>query len=317
METKRGGEKWKWELNDPLPEFRIRSWHLRGLKTATPRVNFEGPLIANKLFFSEGSEYEFRKTEVYTLPFPDNQKVQQGVNSFSQLDWVASSNHLVTATLHVAPQRSNFPTLDYFNPLPTTPDTTNHNYTGTAFDRLTLWRGTLENRISATQFDAASWGQGLEDLTIGPAGNSGNYFANEHRTAARYSGASRYEFAPIKGWGTHQLKIGGYVAHSEQSGNIQERPINVVDITGLLLMRMTFPFPHTFDVSDLEKSFFGEDHWILTPTLAVDLGVRTESQQISGAIRVAPRIGILHGLRGKEVRPYSEAGPACSTIACL
>jgi len=62
VETKRGGDKWKWELNDPLPEFRIRSYHLRGLKTATPRLNFEGPLIANKLFFSEGFEYEVRKT---------------------------------------------------------------------------------------------------------------------------------------------------------------------------------------------------------------------------------------------------------------
>ena len=43
VETRRGGDKWKWELNDPLPEFNIRSWHLRGLRTATPRVNFEGP----------------------------------------------------------------------------------------------------------------------------------------------------------------------------------------------------------------------------------------------------------------------------------
>jgi len=39
VDTKRGGEKWKWELNDPLPEFNIRSWHLRGLRTATPRLN--------------------------------------------------------------------------------------------------------------------------------------------------------------------------------------------------------------------------------------------------------------------------------------
>src|SRR5207249_10663063 len=45
VETRRGGDKWKWELNDPFPEFRIRSWQLRGLKTATPRINFEGPLI--------------------------------------------------------------------------------------------------------------------------------------------------------------------------------------------------------------------------------------------------------------------------------
>jgi hypothetical protein len=34
-ETKPGGSKWHYDLNDPLPEFRIRSGHLRGLKSAT------------------------------------------------------------------------------------------------------------------------------------------------------------------------------------------------------------------------------------------------------------------------------------------
>ncbi|MDX6456440.1 MAG: hypothetical protein QOJ51_2982 [Acidobacteriaceae bacterium] len=35
-ETKPGGSKWHYDLNGPLPEFRIRSGHLRGLKSATP-----------------------------------------------------------------------------------------------------------------------------------------------------------------------------------------------------------------------------------------------------------------------------------------
>ena len=46
VETKPGGDNWEWELNDPLPEFNIRSWGLRGLRTATPRLNVEGPLEA-------------------------------------------------------------------------------------------------------------------------------------------------------------------------------------------------------------------------------------------------------------------------------
>ena len=74
VETRRGGEKWKWELNDPFPDFRIRSYRLRGLADATPRINVEGPIIPGKLYFSEGLEYEIRKTEVYELPFPYNQK---------------------------------------------------------------------------------------------------------------------------------------------------------------------------------------------------------------------------------------------------
>jgi hypothetical protein len=97
VETRRGGGKWKWELNDPFPDFRIRSYHLRGLRDATPRLNLEGPLIEGKLYFSEGVDYEIRKTEVFELPFPYNQKktgrVQllfgTGLDRFSQ----ATGNH--------------------------------------------------------------------------------------------------------------------------------------------------------------------------------------------------------------------------------
>src|SRR5579864_3645004 len=128
VETRRGGDKWKWELNDPFPDFRIRSYQMRGLRDATPRLNLEGPLIEGKLYLSEGFEYEMRKTEVFELPFPFNQKVRAGWNSFLQLDWIASARHLVTGTVHVAPQRLNFVNMDFYNPQPTTPEAATRNY---------------------------------------------------------------------------------------------------------------------------------------------------------------------------------------------
>ncbi len=177
VQTKRGGDKWKWELSDPFPDFIIRSYHLRGLRDATPRLNVEGPIVAGKLYFSEGLEYAARKTEVYELPFPFNEKKQEGINSFAQLDWVVSQAHLLTATVHVAPQRMEYVNMNYFNPQETSPDAATNNYTGTLADKLTLGTGLLENTLSVTRFDARVWGQGTEELTITPSGNSGNYFA--------------------------------------------------------------------------------------------------------------------------------------------
>ncbi|HEY3740912.1 MAG TPA: carboxypeptidase regulatory-like domain-containing protein, partial [Bryobacteraceae bacterium] len=293
VETKRGGDKWKWDLNDPLPEFRIRSYHLRGLRTATPRLNFEGPLIANKLFFTEGFEYSKKNVEVFELPFPNNQKVSQGINSFSQLDWIASAKHLVTVTLHIAPQRQGGLNMDYFNPRPTTADASTHNYTGTAIDRLTIFGGLLETRFSFTRFDAGVWGQSDQPLTISPTGNSGSYFADQDRDSSRVSGAVRYAFAPVDKWGAHHFKIGGYLAGSDDNGKILERTINVVNEMQRLMYQITFPRQATFQVDDNEKSFFGQDHWIINSRIALDLGVRTESQQISGAFRIAPRGGLV------------------------
>ena len=292
VETKRGGDKWKWELNDPFPEFRIRSWHLRGLRDATPRINFEGPLIPGKLYFTEGAEYELRKTAIYTLPFPKNQKKQEGTNTFSQLDWVKSPTHLITATVHIAPQRLEFVNLNYFNPQPTTPDAGTHNYTGTIADHLTWHGGLLDNMLSLTRFDANVWAKGTADLIITPSGNSGNYSANQKRDAMRAGLSSTYSFAAFKRGGDHSVKVGTYVADSLDRGEITRHPINILNSQQQLLERIFFTGGSRFSKTDIEYSMFAQDHWVISPHLALDYGVRGESQQRSQAVRLAPRAGL-------------------------
>ena len=292
VQTRRGGDHWKWDLNDPFPDFRIRSYRLRGLRDATPRFNLEGPLIPGKLYFSEGLNYEIRKTEVYELPFPNNQKVREGWNSFAQLDWIASSRHLVTATVHVAPQHLNYVNMDYFNPQPTTPEASTQNYTATVSDKLSVMGGLLENTLSVTRFDARIWGQGTQDFTMAPEGNGGSYFAQQGRRASRLSWTPTYSFASWNRLGTHNFKLGAYVAETGDRGEVLERPIDLFDGSGGLLERIQFTGGQPFRMSDTEMAFFGQDHWMISPHLAVDLGVRTESQELSESFRVAPRAGV-------------------------
>jgi len=301
VETKRGGETWKWELNDPFPEFNIRSWGLRGLRTATPRLNVEGPLIPGKLYFSEGFEYVERKTPVFTLPFPFNQKREEGFNSFAQLDWAISGKNLLTATMHVAPQRLGYVNLDFFNPEPTTPDARTHNYTGTISDKWVIFGGIWENTISATKFDAAIWPKGSLDLVIQPQMDSGNYFAGQNRDAERYSWSSSFAFPQWKLWGEHNYKNGFYVAESDDRGRIAEHPIDIQDASGHLLERIAFKGVGAYNKSDTELAFYGQDHWIISPRVSLDLGLRSESQEISGTSRLAPRAGIAWN-------PFKELG---------
>ena len=292
VETRRGGDHWNWELNDPFPDFRIRSYHLRGLRDASPRLNVEGPLIPHKLYFSEGLEYEIRNTEIHTLPFPYNQTKKAGVNSFAQFDWIASPTHMVTATIHVAPQRLDFVNLDYFNPQPTVPDASTHNYTGTIADHLVLGGGLLENTFSVTRFDARVWGRGDQDLTITPIGNYGNYFSQQGRDAWRFGGSPSYTFAPVNHGGTHTFKIGAYFARSTDEGQVVQHPVDILDASRQLLERITFFGGHPFEMADTEYAVFGQDHWNISSHFAADMGIRTESQVVSQSFRVAPRAGI-------------------------
>jgi hypothetical protein len=292
VETRRGGEKWSWELNDPLPEFFIRSWHLRGLKDATPRFNFEGPLIPGKLYISEGVDYEVRKTSVYELPFPYNQKKQEGVNSFAQLDWVISEKHLVTATGHVAPQRMDFVGLDYYNPQPTTPDARTHNYTGVLGDHLSLFGGLLDTNFSVTKFDASIWGAGSDPLQLHPGGNTGDYYATQDREALRIGGTTTYSFAPWRHWGTHNFKLGADVTGSNEDGLVNKHPVELFGAAGQLAERIVFTPGLPFEISDVGTSFFGQDHWQLASRLSFDMGMRVESQEITDSFRFAPRLGV-------------------------
>ncbi|MEK6322016.1 MAG: TonB-dependent receptor [Acidobacteriota bacterium] len=292
VETRRGGDKWNFELNDPLPEFRIRSGHLRGIKEASPRVTFNGPLMANKFYLSEGIEYDLQKRPDRTLPFPFNESKQESVNSFTQLDYILSPVNTLTGTFHVAPRRMSFVNLNFFNPQPVTPTFSAHDYTGTVINRLTIGSSLLESTLAIKRFSGNVWGQGVQDMVLSPTGNSGNYFSEQNRRASRAEWLETYSLPPVTGFGVHNFKFGSSVARTGNRGDFVARPVLIKDTEGRLVKRIDWVGGRTFDRTDLEAAFFAQDHWVIHPRLAMDVGTRFERQGITETIRVAPRIGL-------------------------
>ena len=292
VETKRGGDKWNFELNDPLPEFRIFSGHLRGLREASPRVTFNGPLIANKFYFSEGLEYDLQKRPDRTLPFPFNESKQESVNSFTQLDYILSARNTISGTFHLAPRQMEFVNLDFFNPQPVTPTFNAHDYTGTAIDRWTIGNNLLESTLAVKSFTGNVWGQGTQDMVLTPTGNRGNYFSEQNRRASRAEWIETYSLSPLDLYGAHNLKFGSSVARTDNRGDFIARPVLIEDTAGRLVKRIDWVGGRTFNRHDLETAFFGQDHWVINSRLSMDVGTRFEEQGITETIRVAPRIGM-------------------------
>jgi hypothetical protein len=291
VDTRRGGEKWNFELNDPLPEFRFRSWDLRGLKSASPRITFGGPLIAQRLYLTESAEYEIRNTSVITLPFPQNQQNRQGLNSFTELDYIVSPTHMLTATLHAADQRSRYANMDFFNPAPVSPNTSNQTWSTAFADRATFGSTLLESALSFSTFRASVWPQGDLAMTLTPSGNQGNYFNTQTRTSSRAEWRETYSLTR-DAWGTHNLKFGGMLNGTNEHAMVQERPVNILDGSGALVETIRFTPGLPIARSDVEAAFFVQDQWAISPTLAVDAGIRVEQQEITDALRVGPRTGV-------------------------
>jgi hypothetical protein len=292
VETKRGGEKWNFELNDPLPEFRIFSGHLRGLREASPRVTFNGPLIANRFYFSEGLEYDLQKRPDRTLPFPFNESKQESVNSFTQLDYILSARNTISGTFHVAPRQMEFVNLDFFNPQPVTPTFSAHDYTGTVIDRWTIGSNLLESTLAVKRFTGNVWGQGDQDMVLTPTGNRGNYFSQQNRRASRAEWIETFSLSPINLAGEHNLKFGSSVSRTDNRGDFIARPVSIEDTAGRLVKRIDWVGGRAFNRHDLETAFFGQDHWVINSRLSMDVGTRFEEQDITETIRVAPRIGL-------------------------
>jgi hypothetical protein len=291
VETRRGGDKWKYELNDPFPEFRYLRRHLRGIHSATPRVTFNGPLIKNKLYFSQGIEYALKKNRVLSLTFPNNETVNESVNSFSQFDYVGLSNHAITATVHIAPRHAKYFNLDFFNRRPVTPNYSAHDYTTTLIDRWTLGTNLLETNVSIKDAHQDVWAQGRQEMFLAPTGNTGNYFNEQNRKSSRLEWLEILSFRPIQKYGAHNIKIGTDITRTHNRGQFMARPVNIQNNTGQLLKRIEFVGGSSYDRKDLEVSAFGQDHWVITPNFSLDIGLRAERQGITETERYAPRAG--------------------------
>jgi hypothetical protein len=290
--TRRGGDRWHYELNDPTPEFRIRSGHIHGIRGFTPRFAATGP-VARNLFFAGAMSFELRKRPVYPLPFPYNEEKQQSVNTHLQFDYVPRPDHLVTLTLHGVPQRANYVGLNFYTPQPAAPSWTAHEYRAALSDHLELGRGfLLDSTVALSESRARTGAQGDVPLTLTPVTSLGNYPFRSDRTARRGQWVEILSLPPQTAWGRHQIKLGGSLAHTRLHGSISAYPFAIEDLTGNLLKTTLFDNQSGYTLSDQEIGLFMQDGWEPVGNLRLDAGLRADRQRITGVTRLAPRIGI-------------------------
>lgn len=292
VETKRGGDRWHADLNDPFPDFRIRSFHMRGIRDESPRFVGGGPLIKNRLFLISAIHYEFQRDSIRTLPFPFNESRHESVNSFTQLDWIITPTQFITATMHVSPSHTNFVNPDYFNPQPVSPSYAQQNYNGTLIDHFGIFRGILDSSVSVQRFDVEIGAQGPGDMVMTPTGNRGNYFGAQSREARRQEWLETWSLAPVDFIGAHLFKLGMSLTGSGDMGRFAYRPVEILNALGRLTQRIDFVNQAPFNRTDLEITAYAQDHWSPFKKFSIDYGARVEHQRLATSLRIAPRLGL-------------------------
>jgi hypothetical protein len=303
VETKRGGDRWHADLSDPFPDFRVRSNRMLGIRNETPRGALGGPVIANRLYFITSLHYFLDKAQERTLGFPHNVSKVERFNSFTQLDYILSPRQVVNFTWHFSPEHINFVAPDYFKPQPSTPAYAQRNYIATLADHLGIFGGTLDSSVTMQRFHTFVNAQGDGEMIVSPQGNSGNYFGVQTRDAWRKEWLEVWSPAPWRLLGVHQWKLGTSTAVAYNRGFFRFHPIQIRGPQRQLLQLVDFTNPGPYKRTDLEVTAYAQDHWMLTPRLSIDYGVRLEHQRLASSFRIAPRVGLAWDLTsdGKTV----------------
>ena len=80
-----------------------------------------------------------------------------------------------------------------------------------------------------------------------------------------------------------------------------DHPIAIRDTYGQLLRRIDFSRTAPVEKQNREFASYVQDHWLATPTVALDLGARIEEDTFSSTLRIAPRIGF-------QTQPWKSSG---------
>ena len=214
------------------------------------------------------------------------------MNSFTQIDYIASQRQILNATIHFSPEHINFVNPDFFHPQPVTPSYAQRSYVVTMADHYGLFGGTLDSTISYQRFHTFIGSQGDQEMVLTPEGQRGNYFGVMSRDAFRREWLEIWSPAPVRLAGTHQWKVGTSLTVSNSRGSFNYRPVQIVNSADQLLERIDFANGGTFRRTDLEFTGYGQDHWSWNSKIALDYGVRVEHQRLASSLRVAPRAGI-------------------------
>jgi hypothetical protein len=302
VETKTGDyEKYHFSIQNVVPRGRDRAGTIMGIGAATPRATFTGPLLKDRLAFTQSFEYRFIRTPVNSLPPLVRDTKLEGFNSYSQLDFTRGAKETATITVAVYPQKLDYMGLNTFTPQPSTSDFRQRGHEVYAQDRyVTGSESMLISQFSYKTYDTDINPQSHDPFKLMIDTTEGGFFNQQSRRTTRYDGQENYQFAPrhLLGVGTHQFRAGVDYTHSSFNGMEEFYPVQLIASTGAMIEQITFTAPTTFHVGQNETAAYVSDHWAPVNRVSVGFGVRLDNDSVTGSTHIAPRGDVLLTLTG-------------------
>jgi outer membrane receptor for ferrienterochelin and colicin len=300
---------WNFKLLDLVPSFRGKNDHLIGLLNMTPGVEFGGPLIKNKLNFSETMTYEFRKDPVHGLTWPWNETVTYSLVSFTEFQYTFSNKHVLNVNFNVFPSTVLYANINALIPQTASTNIRRRGSSAGISDAFQFDSGVvLTTLVRYTNFYNSDRGQGPADMTINPEGWGGNYFNTFSRNGNQLEALPILQLPTLTWLGSHQVQFGTDILYRTFTGSNVSRPINLLAQDGTIDETINFLGQGNLRSSDEEISGYAEDRWSLDKHLALTAGGRVTHQTLGRGAAFAPRAGLAYSTPNGKIAVRAGAG---------
>jgi len=296
--TTRGGtDEWKALFEDPIPRFRWIDYHIHGIESASPHFTYSGPLKRGKFYIFQSLAVGYDVIRTPSLPNPDNVRAEKSATTYTQLDWLPTSNHRVTGVLTTDPRDTDFANINTFNPQPVTANYHQRTFFTSVTDRWILSNGGfVQSLFSAKRLDVHVFpaDASVGEMSLFPEQNSGSFFETQRRRTRLYQWSQSLHLRPMEFKGRHLLTLGYAYTYSSDGNVVGNLPVNVLREDQSLASRIVYGDALAGDKSSNEIATFAQDNWQLTRWFALDLGVRLDHDSLAtGSLTAAPRIGFV------------------------
>ncbi|HTQ59820.1 MAG TPA: carboxypeptidase regulatory-like domain-containing protein [Candidatus Solibacter sp.] len=308
IETKPPQEKWNFYVKNFVPSVLGKNGSMVGVAQATPGVDFGGPLLEGKLFFSEVFQYDMKKTTVRGLPWPDDITKKQGFNSFTTLELILSPKQILTLTVNAFPLRQQHVGINALVPQPASNDLNQKGIALHLSDKYQMDSGAIFSAIGQyTRFDSNAHGQGLDDMLISPEGWGGNFFNQWSRRGKQFQFLPSYQFASKHWLGQHEIHVGVDLNYRSYAGVNTANPVQLLEQDGTLEEEINFQPDGPQNTADTAVAEFVQDHWTLNSHWTIDAGARLSSETAGWSAAFAPRAAIAYS-PSKDGKTVIRAG---------
>ncbi len=293
VETVTGNfNKFRLSVQNLMPRPRKRDGDFAGIESSTPRITLTGPLIKNKIAFTQSFEYRFVRTPVDSLPPRQRDMKVESFNSYTQVDVNLTQRQTMTASFALFPQKINYLGLNTFVPQASTSDLHQRGYMASLQHRYAAGPDSiLISQISYKRFDADVTANSSDAYRMLVETTDGGFFDRQHRQTYRTEWQEIWQREAHGFLGSHEFKVGVDFAHNRYDGRIHMLPVSIIGTSDLPIENITFGPQSVFEIHQNELAFFAADKWRLFPRLTLDLGLRLDKDSETRGINFAPRAG--------------------------